>query len=194
MRSPDLFPVFLNLSRRPVLLVGGGTVAASKLAGLKRAGADVTVVAPRISPAIADAGVVRLEYRCFRTSDLDGQWLVVSAAPGDVNRAVARAAQRRRIFVNAVDDPASASAYLGGVLHRDGVTIAVSTSGAAPALAGLLREGLECLIPVDLTRWLTQARWLRRQQRRQGVPMADRRPQLLEALTRLYESRVRSAS
>lgn len=193
MPGPDLFPVFLRLAGRPVLLVGGGSVAASKLAGLRHAGANVTVVAPRISPAIARSGA-RLAQRRFRAADLDGQWFVVSAAPRDVNRAVARAAARRRIFVNAVDDPVHATAYLGGVLHRDGVTIAVSTNGLAPALAGLLREGLECVLPADLARWLTRARWLRRQQRRAGVPMADRRPQLLDALTRLYESRVRSAS
>ena len=193
MRSPDLFPVFLRLSGRPVLLVGGGSVAASKLAGLRHAGANVTVVAPRISSTIAASGA-RLEQRCFRPSDLDGQWFVVSAAPPAVNRAVTRAADSRGIFVNAVDDPAHATAYLGGVLHRDGVTIAVSTNGMAPALAGLLREGLDRLLPADLPLWLTQARWLRRQQRRNGVPMADRRPQLLDALIRLYDSRVRSAS
>jgi uroporphyrin-III C-methyltransferase/precorrin-2 dehydrogenase/sirohydrochlorin ferrochelatase len=193
VQSPDLFPVFLRLAGRRVLLVGGGRVAESKLAVLHRAGADVTVVAPRISPGIAGSGA-RVEQRRFRASDLDRKWLVISAAPPAVNRAVARAAARRRIFVNAVDDPAHATAYLGGVLYRDGVTIAVSTNGLAPALAGLLREGLDGVLPDDLARWLTQARRLRRQQRRRRVPIADRRPQLLEALTRLYESRGRRLS
>lgn len=193
MSSPELFPVFLRLTGRSVLLVGGGSVAASKLSGLQLSGAIVTVVAPSISRVIAESGA-HLELRPFRPSDLDGHWFVVSAAPREVNRAVMRAAARRQMFVNAVDDPEHASAYLGGVIHRDGVTIAVSTHGFAPALAGLLREGLDSLLPADLGRWMTQARWLRRQQRRHGVPMTHRRPQLLDALTRLYRSRVRSAS
>jgi uroporphyrin-III C-methyltransferase/precorrin-2 dehydrogenase/sirohydrochlorin ferrochelatase len=137
---------------------------------------------------------VRVEQRRFRPSDLDGQWFVVSAATRAVNRAVARAAARRKVFVNAVDDPAHADAYLGGVLRRDGVTIAVSTAGEAPALAGLLREGLDRLLPSDLARWVSRARSLRRRQRSRGVPMAARRPQLLEALTRLYAARGRGSS
>jgi uroporphyrin-III C-methyltransferase / precorrin-2 dehydrogenase / sirohydrochlorin ferrochelatase len=193
MSNRELFPVFLRLTGRPVLVVGGGTVAASKLEGLRRAGASVTVIAPSIAPDIAASGA-RVERRRFRPSDLDGQWFVVSAAPRAVNRAVMRAAASRRLFVNAVDDPEHASAYLGGVVHRDGVTVAISTHGLAPALAGLLREGLDAMLPADLGRWMTQARWLRRRQRRAGVPMTERRPQLLDALTRLYRSRLRRAS
>lgn len=192
MTGNDLFPVFLKLAGRPVLVVGGGPVATSKLEALRRAGAAITVVAPRVSPVIRRAGA-RVLRRAFRASDLNGQWLVVSAATAAVNRAVARAAARRRIFVNAVDDPASASAYLGGVVRRDGVTIAVSTGGHAPALAGLLREGIDDLLPDDLRRWLTRARSLRRRQRRTGVPMASRRPQLLDALTRLYPAGARTS-
>jgi len=186
--DPDLFPVFLKLAGRRVLLVGGGVVAASKLAGLLRAGAVVAVVAPAISPEIERAGV-EIRRRRFRASDLDDQWLVVSAATPAANRVVARAAGRRRLFVNAVDDPPAASAYLGGVLRRDGVTVAISTNGHAPALAGLLREGLDELLPRDLGRWVTRARAVKRRQRRAAVPMPERRPQLLQALTRLYAAR-----
>jgi siroheme synthase-like protein len=188
----DLFPVFLKLAGRPVLLVGGGVVATSKLAGLQRAGALITVVAPAVAPEIERAGVEILRRR-FRASDLDGQWLVVSAARPATNRLVARAAARRRIFVNAVDDPPAASAYLGGVLRRDGVTVAISTNGHAPALAGLLREGLDELLPRDLRRWVTRARAVKRRQRRAAVPMAERRPELLQALTRLYATRAERA-
>ena len=63
---------------------------------------------------------------------------------------VADAAEGRRVFVNAVDDPANASAFLSGVVRRDGVTLAISTSGAAPALTALLREGLDAVLPQDL--------------------------------------------
>lgn len=181
----ELFPLFLKLHGRRSLVVGAGPVAASKLAGLLAAGANVTVVAPEVCAAIRDAGV-RVEQRGFEESDLDDVWYVVAAATPDVNARVARAAGSRRIFVNAVDDPPNASAYLGGVIRRGGVTIAISTSGDAPALAGLLREGIDALLPQDLNRWTATSRDVRAEWRANGVPMADRRPLLLEALVELY--------
>jgi uroporphyrin-III C-methyltransferase/precorrin-2 dehydrogenase/sirohydrochlorin ferrochelatase len=184
----DLLPVFLKLAGRRVLVVGGGQVAAAKIGGLLRAGASVTVVAPEVAPAIARSGVP-VEQRRFTASDLHGVWFVVTAATPEVNREVARIAERHRVFVNAVDDPASASAYLGGVVRRHGVTIAISTDGRAPAIAGLLREGLEALLPLDLDRWLECADALRREWRLRQVPMERRRPRLLEALFDLYTQR-----
>jgi uroporphyrin-III C-methyltransferase/precorrin-2 dehydrogenase/sirohydrochlorin ferrochelatase len=186
--SHNLFPVFLKLDGRPVLVVGGGSVAASKFAALRAAGASITVVAPRVCDAIVGSGV-RVLRRRFRASDLGGQWLVVSAATPEVNARVARAAERRRVFVNAVDDPAHASAYLGGVLRRDGVTVAVSTEGHAPALAGLIREGLDAMLPQDLTDWFQASARERRKWKARRVPMEQRRPRLLVALNRLYEER-----
>ena len=112
-----LFPAFLKLSGRRVLVVGGGTVAASKIDALLRSGADITVVAPSVSPAIVESGVTVLRRR-FRRTDLDGVWFVVSAATPLVNQFVARLAEPRCLYVNAVDDPANASAYLGGVVRR----------------------------------------------------------------------------
>jgi len=181
----DLFPVFLRLTGRRVLVVGGGPVAASKLTALIRAGATVAVVAPDICDAIRDAGVA-VERRGFQESDLDGVWFVVAAATRDVNAVVARAAEARQLFVNAVDDPANASAYLGGVVRRSGVTVAVSTDGHAPALAGLLREGVDALLPADLDRWMSTARSIRDTWKANRTPMDARRPQLLDALVALY--------
>src|SRR5881394_2696345 len=140
-----LLPLFLNLTGRRVLLVGGGPVAAAKLQQLLAASAEVHVVAPEVVEEIersaASCGVV-INRRSFVPADLDQAWLVVAAATPEVNREVAAAAERRRIFVNAVDDPANASAFLSGVIRREGVTIAISTSGEAPALTALLREAL----------------------------------------------------
>lgn len=187
---PDLLPLFVNLAGRRVVLVGAGSVAASKLASLLGAGADVVVVAPTVHSSIAASGV-RIEPRAFMASDLDGAWFVVAAAPPDVNRVVAGEAERRGLLVNAVDDPANATAYLGGVVRRDGVTIAISTSGAAPGIAGLLREALDALLPRDLARWMTQNERMRRIWRRDRTPMHARRPLLLEALNGLYRTRRR---
>jgi uroporphyrin-III C-methyltransferase/precorrin-2 dehydrogenase/sirohydrochlorin ferrochelatase len=94
--------------------------------------------------------------------------------------------------VNAVDDPAHATAYLGGVVRRDDVTVAVSTNGRAPALAGLMREAIDAWLPADLSEWMSAADEARREWKEEGVPMEQRRPRLLQVLNRLYEHRERS--
>jgi uroporphyrin-III C-methyltransferase/precorrin-2 dehydrogenase/sirohydrochlorin ferrochelatase len=165
----DLLPLFLKLEGRRVVVVGGAAVA-GKLDALVRAGADVRVV----------------DGDAFQAGDLDGAWFVVSGASPAINARVAEAAESRRVFVNAVDDPPNASAYLGGVVRRSGVTIAISTSGDAPALAGILREGIDALLPGDLDRWTACARDLRQTWKTTGVPMEERRPQLIDALKALY--------
>jgi len=189
----ELYPVFLKLAGLPVVVVGGGPVAASKLDGLFEAGAHVTVVAPAISAAVRARGdapgrTLRLVERGFVSSDLDGARWVVAAATPEVNREVAAAAAARGLFVNAVDDVESASAFLGGVIRRGRATIAVSTAGLAPALAGLVREALEAVLPDELERWIDIAHTARAGWKRAGVPITERRPLLLRALTRIYRS------
>jgi uroporphyrin-III C-methyltransferase/precorrin-2 dehydrogenase/sirohydrochlorin ferrochelatase len=171
-----------------VVVVGGGPVAASKIPALIDAGAVVTVVAPEIVPEIERRGVTVVR-RPFEESDLDGTWWVVAAAPGEVNSRVRAAADARRVFVNAVDDRAHATAYLGGVVRREGVTIAISTDGRAPAFAGLLREALDAWLPARLDEWLAASDEARRRWRAERVPMEKRRPQLLETLNELYAKR-----
>jgi uroporphyrin-III C-methyltransferase / precorrin-2 dehydrogenase / sirohydrochlorin ferrochelatase len=185
-----LLPLFLNLAGRRVLLVGGGPVAAAKLRQLLASAANVHVVSPEVVDDIERAGAssaVTISRREFRASDLDDAWLVIAAATPEVNRQVAEAAEVRRIFVNAVDDPANATAFLSGVIRREGVTLAISTSGEAPGLTALLRQGIDELLPRrDLANWLRASREERRKWKAGGVPMEERRPLLLEALNRLY--------
>src|SRR5439155_21538532 len=146
------------------------------------------VVAPAIADDIADAGAgVTIFRRAFVPEDLDEAWFVVAAATPGVNRTVAAAAEERRLFVNAVAGPANASACLSGVVRRGGVTLAISTSGDAPALTSLLREALDATLPADLERWMQAARDARAAWRRDGVEMTRRKPQLLRALNALYE-------
>jgi siroheme synthase-like protein len=192
---PALLPIFLKLQGRKVLVVGGGPIAAAKLGPLRETGAAITLVAPELAPALraqldADPHGVTVAARGFQPPDLDGAWLVIAAAPAEVNRRVADAveASGRPLFVIAVDDPASATAYGGGTLRRGGVTVAISTDGQAPALAGLLREGLDAVIPADLDAWVAQARALRAGWRADRVPLDQRRPLLLRALNRLYRA------
>src|SRR6266852_1474539 len=184
---PNLLPLFLDLTGRAVLLVGGGRVATAKLQQLLAVGARVRVVAPEISEEIlGTTPQVQLAQRPFVPADLDGVWFVVAAATPPVNREVAAVAETQRVFVNAVDDPENASAFLSGVVRRDGVTLAISTSGDAPALTSLLREGLDALLPRDLASWVWQARAERVAWRRDGVPMEQRKPRLLRALNAIY--------
>jgi uroporphyrin-III C-methyltransferase / precorrin-2 dehydrogenase / sirohydrochlorin ferrochelatase len=186
--TDSLFPAFLKLTGRKVVVVGAGPVGASKIDSLLAAGADVIVVAPDVVPAVAQAPL-HIERRRFEPADLDGAWFVVAAAPAAVNQAVREAAEARQLFVNAVDDPPNATAYLAGIVRKHGVTLAISTDGRAPALAGLLREGLETLLPDDVEAWLEVSRQERANWKRDGVPMEKRRPLLLEAINRLYEAR-----
>ena len=184
-----LFPLFLKLAGRVVLLVGGGPVATSKGKSLAEAGAIVRLVTPLVTQeleAMAAEETWEVRRREFSPGDLEGTWLVISAAPPEVNRAVSLAAEARRLFVVAVDDPPSASAYGAGIVRRGDVTVAISTAGQAPALAGLLREGIAALLPEDLPTWVDEARRLRPGWRAERLPLADRRPRLLEAINRLY--------
>ncbi len=124
----SLYPAFLDLRERDVVIVGGGPVAASKLDGLLAVGARITVIAPAIVSEIearARLSGVALIRRGFEPADLDGAWWVVAAATPEINREVARAATARHVFVNAVDDKAAATAYLGGVVRRGPVELAI---------------------------------------------------------------------
>ncbi len=181
-----LFPAFLDLVGRRVLLVGGGRVAGAKLGPLLQAGAHVTVVSPLISPEI-DQMAVDVRRRPFEPEDVAGCWYVVSAAPPAVNAQVAREATARGIFVNAVDDPRHATAFAGSVFKRGPVTVALSTGGTAPALARVLREALERLVGRDVEAWAWSAARVRADWRREQVPMEERRNGLLAMMARLHE-------
>jgi uroporphyrin-III C-methyltransferase/precorrin-2 dehydrogenase/sirohydrochlorin ferrochelatase len=184
----SLFPIFLDLRQRPVLVVGAGTVAGQKLPALLLAGAAVTVVAPQATPEIerlASSGQLSWRRRRFLGRDLNRVWLVVAAtADRGVNAQVARAALARRIFVNAVDDPDSATAYAGAIVRRGPVTAAISSGGRAPALSRLLRESLEQLLPdaATLSSWATQSAELRADWRARALPLGDRYAELLRVL------------
>jgi uroporphyrin-III C-methyltransferase/precorrin-2 dehydrogenase/sirohydrochlorin ferrochelatase len=180
-----LLPLFVKLAGRDVLVVGGGTVAATRVRQLVEAGARVKVVAPDVREDAARGAALVLR-RGFRPEDLDGAWLAVAAATPEVNREVAAAAQARHILVNAVDDPESASAYTAGVIRRGDATVAISTGGRAPALAGLLREALDAVLPRELGAWVDLAEAERPAWKRDRVPFAARRPLLLRKLDALY--------
>jgi len=162
-------PIFVRLEGKDVLVVGAGPVAREKAARLAGAGAIVRHVAPEVN-------------RAFRDEDVDGAWLVVAAAPPDVNRRVRAAADARRVFTIAVDDVASCSAFGAAELERGGITVAISSDGRAPALVALLRRALEAVLPDDVGRWREIAERARAEHREAGMPMNARRALLLRAL------------
>ena len=144
------YPVFLDVRGRTALVVGGGAVAERKAAGLARAGACVRVVAPAGLEAQARDGLVDLRRRAFRENDVEGVFLVYAATDdAAVNEAVYAEAEARGVPANVVDDPAHCSFIVPSVVRRGPLQLAVSTSGAAPALAKRLRRELEGRFPED---------------------------------------------
>ncbi len=141
------YPAFLDLRGRLVLVVGGGQVAARKVSSLLAAGARVRLVAPHLGDECAElARRPEVEHlpRGFQPRDLQGVWLAVSATDRpEVNRAVARAAEAEGVFVNVVDVPELCSFIVPAVVRRGELALAVSTGGAAPAVARRLRRRLE---------------------------------------------------
>jgi len=140
-------PVFLDLTRRPVLVVGGGLVAQRKVLALLNAEADVTLISPSVTDALlqlaADRRIRHLRRECV-IGDVDGQALVF-ACTGDraLDERLAERARALGIPINVADEPELCTFIAPSVIRRGDLQIAISTSGASPAMARRLRERLE---------------------------------------------------
>lgn len=147
----DLFPIFMDLDGRACLVVGGGDVAARKTSLLVRAGARVEVVAPQICPSLAalrDAERITHTAREFSEADVEGKALVIAGTNRkDVNRSVSEQARARNVPVNVVDQPEICTFIVPSIIDRSPVQVAVSSGGASPVLARLLRARLESYVP-----------------------------------------------
>jgi precorrin-2 dehydrogenase/sirohydrochlorin ferrochelatase len=140
------YPVNLDLHGRRVLVVGGGAVAARKVAGLLRAGAVVTVVAPDAVSEIAEDPDVRWHERPYRRGEVASYRLAITATDDPaVNRQVARDGEAANVFVNAADDPTNCSFILPAVVTQGDLQLTVSTNGNSPAFAQWARRQLEQL-------------------------------------------------
>lgn len=141
---PTGIPLMIDLRGRRVVIVGAGRVAAAKVGSLEPLGARLTVIAPRAAPPIeeaVEAGTVAWERRTYRDGDLAGAHLGVAATSDpQANDAVAQEADRRGVLCVRVDGGGTAA--LMGAVRRGPLTLAVSTSGASPALARRIRTDL----------------------------------------------------
>lgn len=149
-------PIFLNLSDQPCLVVGGGEIASRKIRQLLKAGGKVTVVAPELCDEVAATVARKMIIHIAETFDdhhLDDMVLVIAATDEEsINRKVSELAKSRNIPVNVVDNPKLCSFIMPSVVDRNPVQIAISTGGASPVLARLLRARLETMIPASFGR------------------------------------------
>ena len=141
---PAPYPVFVDLNGRRAPVVGAGHVAARKVAGLLRSGAQVTVVAPTAVTEIAEDPDVRWHQREYRRGEVASYSIAITATDHpDVNRQVARDANAANVWVNSADDPDNCSFILPSVVRRGDLQIAASTNGRSPAMAQWVRRRLE---------------------------------------------------
>lgn len=141
------YPAYLDLRDRPCMVIGGGTVAERKTLALLEAGAEVTIISPALTPKLSelsDTGKITHLRKQYEEEDLSGEFLVIAATPSrEVNTLVAAACRKKRMLVNAAVPPEASSFIVPSVVERGDLLIAISTSGASPALAKKIRQDIE---------------------------------------------------
>jgi siroheme synthase-like protein len=178
MPHPRL-PLFLDLTGRGCVVVGAGSRARARIDDLVGAGADVTVVAPDAATRLAElarSGVLRAASRPWRPSDLAGACLAVAATGhADVDRAVQREARRRGVLVNVHDVVPLCDWIAPAAWRRGDLSVAISTEGRAPVLAGQVRRLLADELDVSVAGFVERARLFRRRLARSGLDLEERR-------------------
>jgi precorrin-2 dehydrogenase / sirohydrochlorin ferrochelatase len=180
-----LYPVFLKLEGRKVLIVGGGAVAEQKIEGVLRSATDVTVIAPEVTPRIrqwAEEGRLIHIPQEFRAGMACGYFLVIAATDSPaVNHAVYAEARADGALCNAVDDIPYCDFYAPALVSRGEFQIAISTGGNSPALAQRVRKNLETQYGLEYASWTA---WLGRMRSmlRTALPTGERRKELLHLL------------
>ena len=143
----NFYPVFLNLTGRRCVIIGGGQIATGKISKLLDSGANIIVISPDVTEEIrnlSDNGFTELYLRKYQVGDIDGAFLVIAATNDRVvNQKIFEDAEKSGVLLNAVDDMPHCSFIAPSVVERGSVTVAISTGGASPALARKLRETLE---------------------------------------------------
>ncbi len=153
-----LYPIFMNLSDRHCLVIGGGKVAQRKIETLLEYKARVLLVSPVITDVIekwAEQKLILWERREFEPADLKGICLVfIATGDSHTNKKIADLCREQGIMVNAVDDPENCDFYVPAILRRDSLCIAISTEGKSPLLAAKIRNELDRSIPTEYGDWV----------------------------------------
>lgn len=153
----NLFPVFLKTESLKFLIIGGGETALEKISFMAKNSpkAIVKLIAPIVSPGIMKIAPslpgLFVEYRKFREDDLDGADVVIAATGNrELNREIWKLAKAKRILVNVVDTPDMGNFYLGSIVTKGDLKIAISTNGKSPTFSKRIRELLEKVLPDNL--------------------------------------------
>ena len=175
------YPVYIQLQGQPCVVIGGGKIAAGKVEGLLAAQANVTVIAPKITARLHDlVQEKQITYlgREYQTGDLTGAFMVICATDRtEINHAVWQEAAANRQLVNVVDDTPRCNFIAPSILRKGDLTVAISTSGKAPALAVRLKERLQRELGPEYERFLELAGELR-QPLAQHIPDFETRKSL----------------
>ncbi|MFT4560389.1 MAG: uroporphyrin-III C-methyltransferase/precorrin-2 dehydrogenase/sirohydrochlorin ferrochelatase [Gammaproteobacteria bacterium] len=183
----DYLPIFIDLRHGSSVVVGGGEVARRKIETLLRASARVKVIAKVACPSVQamhNAGEIVLELRAFNPSDIDCASIVVAATSDhELNTKIANHAKALHIPVNVVDAPVLCSFIMPSIIDRSPVVVAISTGGAAPVLARILRAKLETSIPASYGRLAELMRDFRQRVRAKISNNSNRRRFWEQAIT-----------
>lgn len=165
MSDDTMYPLFLNLRGRNCVVIGGNETAEGKIRDLLTTGAQVKVIAPEVTDAIAawsSTGRLQWENRHYETGDVRDAFLVVTVAGSSTNAEVYAEAEGRKTLCNAVDDVEHCNCYAASVVSRDPLQLAISTAGNSPALAQRLRVELEQQFGPEYSSWVKELGELRR--------------------------------
>ena len=181
------FPMLVNLAGRKCVVVGAGTIAAAKIEGLLRCGAEVVVVSPRAVTAIqclARNGRLVWRRRAFSRRDVQGKFLAIAATNSrTINEAVFGACAARGVLCNSVDDPQHCDFIYPAVAQRGALQIAISTGGRSPALAARLRREMERQFGPEWGAWVDDLGRRRDELLRRSLPEKSRRRRLQQMAT-----------
>jgi len=155
----QLYPIFLKLNQFDILIVGGGSIGLEKLQSVIKNSpkTKITIVSKTFNPKIlfiaANHKNIKIEQRAFAQSDLNNKDLVIVATDNaKLNGKIKAKASKKRILANVADSPALCDFYLGSIVQKGDLKVAVSTNGSSPILARRLREFFEQVIPDDITK------------------------------------------
>lgn len=185
MSDKVYYPVFLDLTGKSCVIIGGGKVAERKCSALIKAGAKLTVISPYITKRLADykrSGFIRHIHRDYRSTDIKSAFVVIAATDSDeTNKKVAEDARASNKLLNVVDTPSLCNFIVPAVVNRGLLTIAISTGGASPAIAKAIRKELQKLYGPEYSRYLKFIRDARSRAMR-DIPNKKEREKFLKAL------------